>query len=54
MRNESILYVSGNAIEINNIAERLGLSEKVVNKAIEKLKEKYSGSEGIHIITFKS
>lgn len=51
---ESILYVSGNAIEIPNIVERLGLSEKAVNKAIEKLKEKYAGNEGIHIITFKN
>lgn len=51
---ESILYVSGNAIEIPNIAERLGLTEKAVNKAIDKLKEKYAGIEGIHIITFKN
>lgn len=49
-----ILFVSGDGIEIKDIQEKLNLSDKQMEKAIEKLKEKYSGSCGINVVTYKN
>lgn len=49
---ESILFVSGNAVEIKDIAEKLELDEKTVVTAIKKLQEKYSGDCGLQLLTF--
>ncbi len=49
---ESILFVSGKPVEIAFIAEKLEVSLAEVNKAIEELKQHYSGESGIHLITF--
>lgn len=51
---ESILYVSGNSIDIDDIATRLNIDRNEIEKVIEKLKEKFSKSNGIHVITFKN
>ncbi len=48
---ESILFVSGDGIEIFDIADKLGVEEKEVEKAIEELKELHKDT-GIHVITF--
>ena len=50
----SVLFVAGEGIEKSFIAEKLNLSEKEIDEAIEGLKEKYSGDKGIHVITFKN
>lgn len=50
----SVLFVAGEGIEKPFIAEKLGISEKELDKAIEELKKIYSGNTGIHIITFKN
>lgn len=49
---ESILFLSGNAVEIKDIAEKLGISPKEIDAAAKLLKDKYSGSSGIHILSF--
>ncbi len=50
---ESILFLAGNAVSINDIAEKLEISEKDVKNAIEELKESKSEDSGIKVITFK-
>lgn len=49
---ESILFISGNAVEISLLAEKLEVSEKEVKNAAEILKERYSGDNGIHLLMF--
>jgi segregation and condensation protein B len=49
---ESILFVSGTQVAIVDIADKLEASEKEINEAIKKLKEKYSGDGGIQLLTF--
>ncbi len=49
---ESILFVSGNAVSIKDIAEKLNVSEKEVLKEAESLKEKYSNESGINLLIF--
>ncbi len=50
----SVLFVAGDGIERNFIAEKLGVSEKQINKAIDEIKEQYSGDCGIHLIEYKN
>lgn len=50
---EGILFVSGQGVEISDIAEKLAVEKKQVEKAIDELKEKYKNN-GINIITYKS
>ena len=49
---ESILFISGNPVEISILAEKLEVSEKEVRNAAEILKERYSGDNGIHLLIF--
>ena len=49
---ESIIFVSGNAITIKDIAEKLEISEKQVLKEVEKLQKKYDENSGIKWLTF--
>lgn len=49
----SILFVAGEGIEKSFIAEKLNISEKKVEEAIEELKKDYTGEKGIHIISYK-
>ncbi|MBQ8749044.1 MAG: SMC-Scp complex subunit ScpB [Clostridia bacterium] len=49
----SILFVSGDGIEIKDIKEKLDLKDKEIDNAIEKLKERYCGECGINVITYK-
>ena len=50
---EGILFVSGQGVEIGDIAEKLEVDKKKVEKAIEELKEKHV-NDGINIITYKT
>lgn len=50
----SVLFIAGEGIEKSFIAEKLDVSEKEVDKAIEELKKEYTGMNGIHIITYKN
>lgn len=49
---ESILFVSGTAVAISDIAEKLEVSEKEVKDAALSLKEKYDENSGIQILIF--
>ncbi len=49
---ESILFVSGTQVAINDIAEKLEVTDKDIQKAVEVLKVKYSGESGVHLLTF--
>lgn len=49
---ESLLFVSGEALKIEDIATQLELQKSEINAAIKRLKEKYGNKCGIHLITF--
>ena len=50
---ESILFVSGDAVAIKDISEKLCLSDKEVLKIAEQLqREKYNDDSGIHLLIF--
>ena len=49
---ESILFVSGVQVAIQDIAEKLEISSEVVKNCLEKLKEKYSKDSGIQLLVF--
>ena len=50
---ESTLFVAGQGVEIDDIAQKLEIEKEDVEKAIKELKEKYKES-GINIITYKN
>ena len=49
-----MLFVAGEGVEKSFIAEKLGVSEKDVEKSVEELKKEYQGDNGIHVITYKN
>lgn len=49
---ESILFVSGNPVPVDIIAEKLGVSVKEVNDAAKKLQEKYTEKSGLRLLMF--
>ncbi|MDR0850469.1 MAG: SMC-Scp complex subunit ScpB [Christensenellaceae bacterium] len=49
---EAILYIAGQGVEVEEIAEKLEIKEKTVETAIENLKTKHA-QNGINIITYK-
>lgn len=50
----SILFVAGDGLEKSFIAEKLQISDKELEKAIDELKKEYAGEKGIHIIEYKN
>ena len=50
----SILFVAGEGIEKGFILEKLNISEKELDSAIEELKKEYTDDKGIHIIFYKN
>ena len=50
----SVLFVAGDGIEKDFIAEKLDVSKKEIDKAIEELKKDYAGDNGIHLIEYKN
>ena len=49
---ESVLFVSGDAVAIKDISEKLGVTDKAVLDAAKSLQEKYSGDCGINLLIF--
>ena len=49
----SILFVAGDGIEKSFIAEKLDISKKDLDKALEELKRDLSGDAGVHLIEYK-
>lgn len=50
----SVLFVAGDGIEKSFIAEKLQVSQKEVDKAIEELKKELSNEKGVHLIEYKN
>lgn len=49
---EAVVFASGEAVPVKYIVEKLGCSLKEVNNCVNTLKDKYSGQNGIHLLTF--
>ena len=51
---ESVLFVSGEAVELKLLSEKFEVTEKALNKAIDNLCKKYNETSGIQIVKFKN
>lgn len=51
---KSTLFVSGDGVEISAFTEKLGLTEKKLEKYISELKDELSDKSGIHLIKYKN
>lgn len=49
---ESVLFLAGDEISLNYLAEKLGQSKKDVQEAVKALQEKYCGGCGINLLHF--
>ena len=49
---ESILFVSGNGLKVDELANLLEIKKSDINAAVSRLKEKYGGKSGIHLISY--
>lgn len=49
---EGLLFVSGDGLNRGYIMEKLSVTDTQLDQAIEKLKNKYSGESGIHLLTY--
>ena len=50
---EGILFVAGNGVEVDEIAEKLQIDKEVLS-AVEELQQKYNETSGIQIISYKN
>ena len=50
----SVLFVAGDGIEKEFLAEKLDVTKKELDKALDELKKEYIGDKGIHIIEYKN
>ena len=50
---EAILFVSGDGLAADYLADKLGVSEAELKSAMDRLHEKYSGDCGIHLIKYR-
>lgn len=50
----SVLFVAGDGIEKEFLAEKLDVSKKEIDKAITQLKEELTADKGIHLIEYKN
>ena len=49
---ESLLFLSGNGLKVADIAAQLEVKTTDVNAAVKRLKEKYGGKSGIHLLSY--
>ena len=50
----SVLFVAGDGIEKDFLAEKLQVGRKEIDKVLEEMKKEYCGDKGIHIIEYKN
>lgn len=50
----SVLFVAGDGVEKDFIAEKLEISKKELDEVVAELKKEFSGDKGIHIIEYKN
>ena len=51
---KAVLFVAGDGVDKDLLAEKFELSIKDLNKVIDEIKEEFSGEKGIHLIEFKN
>ena len=51
---ESILFVSGKAVAVSDISEKLGVTNKEILKQAKELQKKYEGESGINLLIFNN
>ena len=51
---EAIVFVSGRAVEVKDLADKLGISSKEVTEAAKELQKSYSGECGVHFMIFNN
>jgi len=51
---EAIVFVSGKSIEVKDIAEKLGVSQKIILENVKVLQKHYCGDCGIHLLLFNN
>ncbi|MDR2201398.1 MAG: SMC-Scp complex subunit ScpB [Clostridiales bacterium] len=49
---EALLFVSGDGIAVGDVAELLGMQTSEIKASVSRLKKKYGGKCGIHLITY--
>ncbi len=49
---EAVVFLSGTPVAIKDIAEKLDVSEGMINNSIEELKKKYGENSGLQLMTF--
>ena len=47
---KSILFISGDGVDVDVIVEKLGIDKKSLNKAVEEIKKDYDDDSGIQLI----
>ena len=50
---EAVLFVAGDGVAADYLADKFGVSEGVISDALEQLRAKYSGECGIHLIKYR-
>ena len=50
----SVLFVAGDGVEKSFLAEKLEVSEKEIDRAVEELKGEFTGERGIYLIEYKN
>ena len=50
---EAVLYVSGDGLAVDYLAEKFEVSESEIKSSMERLMQKYSGDCGIHLIKYR-
>lgn len=50
----SVLFIAGDGIEREFLAEKLNVSKKEIDGAIKQLEDEFAGQSGIHVITYKN
>ncbi|MBQ7467169.1 MAG: SMC-Scp complex subunit ScpB [Clostridia bacterium] len=51
---ESILFASGESVDIGDITSKIDVTKADINKAVKKLQEKYDGKSGIKLLQFNN
>jgi len=51
---EAVLFVAGEGLSCAYLADKLGVTEGDVKKAVQELEVKYSGDSGVHIIKYRN
>ena len=51
---EAVVFVSGDGVDKDEFKRIYDLSDKEINKCLDILKPKYSGSSGVHLIQYKN